>query len=283
MNEQLREELQRHAIDVRKDVIRMVGVAQSGHLASSLSLVDLLVFLYWEGMKVDPARPMWDGRDRFILSKRHGCPALYTVLAHRGFFQREELWSYRRLGAMLQGHPEYQRTPGIDAPSGSAGLGLGIANGISLGLRLQENSARVFCLLGDGEMKEGSIWEAVLTSASRQLGRVVAIVDCNRSDGGEECRSWKDPERLRERFQASGWEVSITDGHDFEMLDKTFRQCSLEREKPLAVLALTRLGKGVSLVEKGWPHSDLSPGRHEMEQALMELNGKGDGDEDGRS
>lgn len=281
MNEQLREELQRRAVDVRKDVIRMVGVAQSGHLASSLSLVDLLVFLYWEGMKVDPGNPMWEDRDRFILSKRHGCPALYTVLAQRGFFQRDELWNYRRLGAMLQGHPEYKRTPGVDAPSGSAGLGLGIANGIALGLRLRNNPARVFCLLGDGEMKEGAIWEAALTATSRKLGRVVAIVDCNRTDGERPCPSWKEPERLQERFQSFGWDVAVTDGHNFDELEKAFLQCTPDRETPLAILALTRLGKGVPLVEKGWPHSEVAPGRHEMAEALRELEGKGDAN-DGR-
>lgn len=281
MNEALGTELRRHAVDVRKDVIRMVGVAQSGHLASSLSLVDLLVFLYWEGMKVDPANPGWEERDRFILGKRHGCPALYAVLARRGFFQREELWSYRRLGAMLQGHPEFKRTPGIDAPSGSAGLGLGIAHGITLGLRLQENPARVFCLLGDGEMKEGAIWEAAHTAAFQKSGRLVAIVDCTRTDGEMPGGTWKDPARLQERFQSFGWDVAVTDGHDFADLEKVFPPSVPAREKPLAVLALTRLGKGVPLVEKGWPRPDVSLGRHEMEQALRELNGDGKDEDHG--
>jgi transketolase len=282
MNDELRQQLQQQALDVRRDVIRMVGVAQSGHLASSLSLVDLLVFLYMWELDVDPSEPKCEGRDRFILGKRHGCPALYTVLAHRGFFRRDELWSYRRLGAMLQGHPEYGRTPGIDAPSGSPGLGLGLANGIALGLKLLEKPGRVFCLLGDGEMKEGSIWEAALTTASRKLGRVVAIVDCSLSDEDGRSREWKDPHRIAERFRAFGWETVFTDGHDFEAMEETFALCQAARETPLAVLARTRLGKGVPLVEKGWPHSGIAPGRHEMEQALRELNGEGDSDEDGR-
>ncbi len=281
MNDQLREELQQYALYVRKDVIRMVGVAHSGHLASSLSLVDLLVYLYMEAMEVDPSRPMWEERDRFILGKRHGCPALYTVLAHRGYFGREELWSYRRLGAMLQGHPEFRRTPGIDAPSGSPGLGLGVANGIGLGLTLLGRSGRVFCLLGDGEMKEGAIWEAALTTASRKLGRVVAIVDCSRSGTDVPLRLWKDPEGLEERFRSFGWEVMRTDGHDFDALEETFALCTPDRERPLAILARTRLGKGVPLVEKGWPHAEIAPGRHEMEQALRELNREERGDPHG--
>lgn len=281
MKDELREQLQRQALDVRRDVIRMVGVAHSGHLASSLSLVDLLVFLYMRELDIDPSDPMREDRDRFILGKRHGCPALYTVLAHRGYFKRDELWSYRRLGAMLQGHPEYRRTPGIDAPSGSPGLGLGIANGIALGLRLFGRRGRVFCLLGDGEMKEGAIWEAALTAASRKLGKVVAIVDCSLPEEGGQNGGWKDPEGIAGRFRAFGWEAVVTDGHDFDALEATFSLCSSDREEPLAVLARTRLGKGVPLVEKGWPHSGVAPGRHEMEQALRELNRGGEPDEDG--
>ena len=165
------------ALAVRRDVIRMTGLARSGFPASSLSIVDILVWLYWKAMSLRTDEPSWDDRDRFVLGKGRGCPALYAVLANRSFFPREELWSYRRLGAMLQGFPEVRRTPGVDAPGGSPGQGLGLANGLSLALKGKSPQPSVFCLVGDAELQEGVFWESAMTSAHFSLENIVLIVD----------------------------------------------------------------------------------------------------------
>lgn len=263
--------LENTALTVRKDIVRMIGVAKAGHLLSSLSLVDLLVYLYWEAMKVRPGDPSWPDRDRLVLSKGHGCPALYAVLANRGYFDREELWNYRRLGSMLQGHPEYPRTPGVDAPSGSLGMGLGIAGGMALALRLEGRNARVFAILGDGELQEGSLWESAMTAAHWKPGNLVAIVDANGMQMEGPVQRVKDIEPLAAKFDAFGWSAATCDGHDMDSIAEAIDNALSHQEKPSVVLAATISGKGVSMAENGGFRPAEPLGRHAMEESLREL------------
>lgn len=262
--------LERTALEVRKDVVRMIGVARSGYVSSSLSVVDILVYLYWKLLNIRPEEPRMFDRDRVVLSKGHACPSLYAVLANRGFFDREELWNFRRLGSMLQGHPETARTPGIDSPSGSLGMGLGLSNGIALALRLDGVNARVFCILGDGELQEGSIWESAMQTSSLGLAGVTAIVDMNGIQMEGEVVSIKKIEPVREKFESFGWRTVSVDGHDMNDLERAF-SVALSGGSPCAILAATKPGKGFSLAEKGRIRSASPLDREMMEEALREL------------
>lgn len=272
MMDETRNFLESTALDVRRDVIRMVGVAKSGQLASSLSLVDLLVFLYWQEMKISLSEPTWPERDRFIMGKRNGCPALYTVLARRGFFPRNELWNFRSLGAILQHHPQLRRTPGVDAPTGSSGMGLGIANGLALGLNRRKAPSRVFCLLGDSELETGPFWESAANATRLAVRGLVALIDCNLGErslapGRRSCH------HFTEAFRSFGWRVFSADGHSFPSMEEAFTEGLADLGGPVAILIHTCLGKGVTLFEEGrWPHSEIAPGRDDVEQALKELN-----------
>lgn len=263
-------ELERTALEVRKDVVRMIGVARSGYVASSLSVVDILVYMYWGLLNISPDEPRMRERDRVVLGKGHACPSLYAVLANRGFFDRKELWNFRRLGAMLQGHPENIRTPGIDSPGGSLGMGFGISNGIALALRLDGIGSRVFCILGDGELQEGSVWESAMQTASLGLKEVTAIVDMNGTQMEGEIASIKKIEPVREKFESFGWRTARADGHSMEDLEEAFRFAA-SGETPCVILASTRPGKGVSIAERGNIRSEMSLDREMMEQALREL------------
>jgi transketolase len=269
-----RRNLERKAVEARKDVVRMTGVARSGYLASSLSAVDILVFLYWKELKIRPDEPLWNERDRFVLGKTHACPALYSVLANRVFFDRKELWNFRRLGSMLQGHPETPRTPGIDASGGSLGMSLGISNGMALALRLDGSDRRIFCLMGDGELQEGSVWESAMQTANLGLDKVTAIIDMNGTQMNQRVDSVKKIEPVRNKFESFGWRVEETDGHDMDGLESVFAETLTKNATdgiPCAVLAHTIPGKGFSMAEMG----DIGPfqalDRNMMEQALREL------------
>ncbi len=263
------------ALAVRRDVIRMTGLARSGSPASSLSIVDVLVWLYWKTMSLRTKEPSWDDRDRFVLGKGRGCPALYAVLANRSFFPREELWSYRRLGAMLQGFPEVRRTPGVDAPGGSPGQGLGLANGLALALKEKSPPPRVYCLMGDGEIQEGAFWESAMTSARFSLDNLVLIIDRDgrQVDGGTEEIMPLEP--LAEKLTSFGWAAEECDGHDFGALDRALSALRSAEGRPRCIVARTISGKGVSFLEE-----DSSGGRalsrDFMDKALRELEKGGD-------
>ena len=263
-------ELERTALEVRKDVVRMIGVARSGYVSSSLSVVDILVCMYWGFLNINPDEPRMRERDRVVLSKGHACPSLYAVLANRGFFDRKELWNFRRLGAMLQGHPEITRTPGIDSPGGSLGMGLGLSNGIALALRLDGIVSRVFCILGDGELQEGSVWESAMQTASLGLKDVTVIVDMNGTQMEGEVVTIKKVEPVREKFESFGWRTVSVDGHSMDDLEEAF-SFAASGETPCAILAATRPGKGVSFAESGNIRSEMSLDREMMDQALREL------------
>ncbi len=276
MNDETLKTLQARALDVRRDVIRMVGVARSGHLASSLSLVDLLVYLYWQELRVRSEEPQWPERDRFVMGKRNGCPALYTVLAHRGFFPREELWNFRSLGGILQHHPHLRRTPGVDAPTGSSGLGLGLANGLALGMRKAALPSRVFCLVGDSELETGVFWESVGNSSRLDVRQLILLADCNVGDWSN-VQGRRAVQSFESSFRVFGWDVFQVDGHSLSAMEEVFGKALADLSRPVAILVRTCLGKGVTLFEGGrWPHSNIAPGRDDVERALRELNDRGE-------
>lgn len=220
----------------------MIGVARSYGLASALTVTDILVYLYWEFMDVTHAG-IAGRQDRLVLSKGAATPTLYSCLARLGFFSRDELWSFRRLGAMLQGYPDV-RTPGVDAPGGIYGGGIGIAAGMSTAMLLSGFSARVFCIAGDGELQEGSAWESIASAAGRGLGNLVMILDVNTASPTQEISS------LAARLESFGWTVAQADGHDFESLNSAFGGMDFSHPTPKAVLARTLTNGGSALDEE---------------------------------
>lgn len=268
-------ELERIALEVRKDVVRMIGLSRAPSLGSSLSIVDILVALYFGVLSIRPEDPKWTGRDRFVLSKSNACPALYAILARKGFFDRDELWSYRRLGAMLQGTLDPRRTPGVEAPGGGPCLGLGISNGIALGCALDKNPARVFCLMGDGELNKGAVWESVAAASLYRLNNLYAIVDVNGVRMGTPLDAHESPEALKSRFEAFGWKVFHADGHSFKSLAEAFGEMMENPAGPGVLLARTQWGRGVFSAEADNGKALASPNRERVENALLELERAG--------
>ena len=259
------------AAEVRRDVLRMIGMARSGRVASALSIVDILVWLYGEVLSVRPEEPAWQERDRFVLSKGHGCPALYAVLARGGFFPRDELWSYRRLGAMLQGHPEFRRTPGVDAPAGSLGMGLGLANGMALALKSRKSRSRVCCLAGDGELQEGAFWEAALVSSRHALDNLLLVIDRNGLKGEGAAGEIVPLDSLKQKILSFGWTAEECDGHDFDSLREGLARLETSPLRPRCLLARTCLGKGVSFLENDPSGGRMVLDRGTVDKALLEL------------
>lgn len=263
--------LERTALEVRKDVVRMTGLSRASSLGSSLSVVDILTVLYFRTLALKTDDPKWPERDRFVMSKSNACPALYAILARRGFFDRDELWSFRRLGAMLQGTLDPKRTPGVDAPGGGPGTGLGIANGIALASRMEKNPYRVFCLLGDTELNEGSVWESAQTASFLRLKNLTAIVDINTAGTGDSQRAKETQKKASARFEAFGWRVFHCDGHCVRSLAEVFSGIAETQEGPSVLLAKTQWGKGVPSAEKARGQFMMPPSRERVENALIEL------------
>ena len=268
-------ELKAMSRTVREDILTMVHRAGSGHPSGSLSATDLMVGLYFGGMmKIDPQNPDWDGRDRFILSKGHVAPVLYSVLARKGFFPVEELWTLRRLGSILQGHPHKQSTPGLDCSSGSLGQGLSIANGLAIGFRKQGKANRVYCLLGDGELQEGQVWEAVMTAAQNRLDNLCAIVDYNHVQLDGTTEQIKDLGDLAAKWHDFGWNVIQLNGHDMNQVLKAYEMAAAYQGKPSVLIADTVKGKGVSFMEGDCNWHGNAPNAQQLEQALAEIRGE---------
>jgi transketolase len=213
-----------------------------------MSIVDILVCLYFAELRVDPARPDWEERDRFVLSKGHGALALYAVLARAGFFPREELFTFESLGSRLQGHPDCLLTPGVEMSTGSLGQGLSVSIGHALGARMRETEARAYCLLGDGESQEGNVWEAAMAAAKFRLDNLVAIVDWNRLQGGVTAEVMPTLEPFGAKWEAFGWHVVEVDGHDHAALLSALSQARETEGRPTVLLAHTVKGKGVSFM-----------------------------------
>ena len=263
--------LKKVAVELRQTILRMIANAGSGHPGGSLSMVELLVGLYWHALAHDPKRPNWPDRDLFLLSKGHGCPALYAVLAEQGYFPKEELMTLRRYPTRLQGHPERGSVPGIEIAAGSLGQGLSMANGFALADRLDGRVRRVFCLMGDGEIQEGQIWEAAMTSHHHHLDTVCAIIDANQLQQNGPVKEIQDIEPLADKWRAFGWHTIEIDGHDISQVVRAYDEAETVHGKPQAIVARTIKGKGVSFMELNPAWHGVAPKPDELEKALKEL------------
>ncbi|WP_281172736.1 transketolase [Caldanaerobius polysaccharolyticus] len=259
------------ATEVRKNIIKAVTAAKSGHPGGSLSATDILVTLYFDVMRIDPKNPKWKDRDRFVLSKGHAAPALYAVLAERGYFAKEELMRLRQVGSILQGHPDMKSTPGVDMTTGSLGQGLSAANGMALAAKLDKKDYRVYVMLGDGEIQEGMVWEAAMSAAHYRLDNLTAFLDYNQLqiDGANDLVMTIKP--VADKWRAFGWNVLEIDGHDYDQIKSAVEKAKATKGKPTMVIAHTVKGKGVSFMENqvGWHGS--APNEEQMKKALTEL------------
>ena len=250
----------------------MIHAAGSGHPGGSLSCVDILVYLYERELSIRPEQPDWQDRDRFVLSKGHACPALYALLARRGYFDSRLLATLRRPGSILQGVPDMRLTPGVDMTTGSLGIGFSAAVGMAQAARLRKSPARVFCIIGDGEIASGMIWEGVLFAAHRLLGNLVCILDHNRFSSDSPVHEILNVEPYAGKLRAFGWETAEIDGHDFSAIASTLAGARFAC-RPLFVVAHTVKGKGVPYMENdpAW-HGSLTLSEQELDRALAALN-----------
>ncbi|MGN0695854.1 MAG: transketolase [Oscillospiraceae bacterium] len=271
MDATIRKQLERTACKVRMGVIEGVYNAKSGHPGGSLSISDLLTYLYFAKMHVDPKDPKMQSRDRLVLSKGHTAPALYAVLAERGFFDKEEIKSLRHIGAMLQGHPDMKHIPGVDMTTGSLGQGISAACGMALSGKIASDSYKVYAVLGDGEIEEGQVWEAAMFAAHYHLDNLVAIVDNNGLQIDGKITDVMSPMPIDKKFEAFGWYVTTMDAHDFNDIERAFNEAENISGRPVAIIQKSVKGKGVSFMENqvGW--HGKAPNADEYKQAMDEL------------
>ena len=269
MNQETKLELETQAREIRKGIVTAVHSAKSGHPGGSLSAADIMTYLYFKEMNIDPANPKDPNRDRFVLSKGHIAPALYSTLSHRGYFPT--LTTLRHTGSYLQGHPDMKHIPGVDMSSGSLGQGLSAAVGMALAAKLDGKDYRVFAMCGDGEIEEGQIWEAAMFAGFKKLDNLTVIVDNNnlQIDGSidEVCSPYPIPEK----FEAFGFNVISIDGHDFDAIEDAFAKAKATTGKPTAIIAKTVKGKGVSFMENQCGWHGKAPNDEEFETALKDL------------
>ena len=265
----------RQANEIRKDIIRMLTEAGSGHPGGSLSSADILTALYFKCLRHDPKDPKWPERDRVVLSKGHGAPALYAVLAHAGYFPKSELIKLRKLGSPLQGHPDMRRLPGLEASTGSLGQGLSIGVGMTLAGRLDQKNYWTYVILSDGELNEGQIWEAASFASHHKLDHLIAILDYNKFQLDDAVKNIIEMEPVVDKWKAFGWHVFEIDGHDMNAVVETVEKAKQIRGKPIIVVAHTVKGKGVSFMEHNNHYHGVAPTREEAERALKELEAKG--------
>lgn len=266
------QELKKTAVIIRLGIVEEVFHAASGHPGGSLSIADIITYLYFAEMNVDPNNPDWDARDRFVLSKGHTCPALYAALAEKGFFPKEDLKTFRHIDSYLQGHPDKKHTPGIDMSSGSLGQGISAACGMALAGKIQNKDYRVYTVLGDGESEEGQVWEAAMFAAHYKLDNLCAVLDFNGLQIDGKITEVMNPTPLDEKFKAFGWHVICINGHDFNEIEAAFEEAKTVKGQPTLILAATTKGKGVSYMEDkaGW--HGKAPNADEYAQAIEELN-----------
>lgn len=260
--------------EVRKDIVKMITEAKSGHPGGSLSEVEILVSLYFCEMNIDPEKPNDPDRDRFVISKGHGVPGLYSVLARRGYFDISELKTLRQMGSMLQGHPNMNYVPGIDMSTGSLGQGISTAVGMALAGKIDNKDYRVYSLLGDGELEEGEVWEAAMSASHYKLDNLTAFIDNNGLQIDGKCEEVMSSYPIDEKFKAFGWHVINIDGHDFEQIINAIEEAKTVKNKPTMIICKTVKGKGVSFMENqvGWHGS--APNREQCSEALEELGGE---------
>lgn len=270
LTEQKVQELEQTARELRVDILKMLHQSQSGHTGGSLSAIDIMAVLFFHQMKHDATSPDWSERDRFVLSKGHAAPALYACLARAGYFPKEDLATLRQLGSHLQGHPDMRKTPGVEVCTGSLGQGLSQAVGLALANKVAGRTSRVFALLGDGELQEGQIWEAVMSAAHFQLSNLCIVVDCNglQIDGFTEDVMNVGP--VASKFAAFNMHVIEADGHDVNSLGQAFAAAEVS-ERPVVIVAKTIKGKGVSIFENKAKYHGLAPSDEELQVSLQVL------------
>ena len=271
MEQSRNKELQKIAANVRIDIIEEVYHAASGHPGGSLSIADILTYLYFEKMNVDPKNPKMADRDRFVLSKGHTSPALYAVLAEKGFFPKEDLVTFRHNGSYLQGHPDMKGVPGVDMSSGSLGLGISSACGMALSAKYAKKDYRVYAVLGDGESEEGQVWEAAMFAAHYKLDNLCAILDFNGLQIDGPIAEVIGPAPFDEKFRAFGWNVIEIDAHDFDQIEAAFDAAEKCKGKPTLILAHSVKGKGVSYMENACAWHGSAPKTEQYEIAIAEL------------
>ena len=264
--------LKKTATLIRMGVIEGTFNAKSGHPGGSLSIADMLSYLYFEEMNVDPKNPKWEDRDRLVLSKGHCAPALYAALAHRGFFSPDELKTLRHPGAMLQGHPDMKGTPGVDMSSGSLGQGISAACGMALSAKMSEKKYRVWTILGDGEIEEGQVWEAAMFAGNRELDNLCVIVDYNGLQIDGRIDEVNSAEPIDKKFEAFGFNVIMIDAHNFDEIEKAVEFAKSSVKKPTAIVMKSIKGKGVSFMEDVVSWHGSAPNREQYDIAMSELN-----------
>ena len=265
--------LKSKATEIRKGIIKSTHAAGSGHPGGSLSAADILAVLYFHKMNIDPNNPSWEGRDKFILSKGHAAPVLYSALAEKGYFDKEELLKLRHLDAMLQGHPEMTGIPGVEMSTGSLGQGFSACIGMALAAKLDNKKNRIYVLLGDGEMQEGIVWEAAMAGGHYKLDNLTAFIDYNglQIDGTNDEVMKVDP--VNDKWKSFGWNVLEIDGHNFEEIISAIEEAERVKDLPTVIIAKTIKGKGVSFMENEVNWHGNAPKKEEAERALQELGG----------
>jgi transketolase len=261
------------ANEVRKSIVKMLCEAKSGHPGGSLSAADIVTTLYFSEMNIDPKNPTDPNRDRFVLSKGHAAPVLYAALAERGYFDKELLMTLRKLGSMLQGHPDMRKVPGVEISSGSLGQGLSVGNGMALAARISNRDYRVYVLMGDGELQEGQVWEAAMAAAHYKLDNVCAIIDSNNLQIDGNVDKIMNVEPLDKKWEAFGWNVIKVDGHNFEEILNAFEKAKQIKGQPTVIIAKTVKGKGISFMENVCEFHGVAPTKEQTEKALIELGG----------
>ena len=272
MQKETKISLQKTACNVRKGIIRSTCAAKSGHPGGSLSIAEILTYLYFKEMNIDPKNPEKPDRDRFVLSKGHAAPGLYSVLAQRGYFDVEELKTLRKYGSMLQGHPDMKHIPGVDMSSGSLGQGISAACGMALSAKHFGSDFRVYTIVGDGEAEEGQVWEAAMFAAAKKLDNLVCFIDSNGLQIDGTVEEVNNPAPFEDKFSAFGWNVITINGNDFDEIESALDSARDCKGKPTAIVANTVKGKGVSFMENQVSWHGSAPNAEQTEQALAELN-----------
>lgn len=270
------EDFQKKSKNVRRNIVEMVYSAKSGHPGGSLSIADILVALYFSELKINVNNPKDENRDRVVLSKGHCSPALYAVLAEKGFIPQEDLKTFRKIDSYLQGHPDMKKIPGVDMTSGSLGQGLSVSNGMAIAGKLDNKDYRVYCIMGDGEIEEGQVWEAAMSSSHYKLDNLCVIVDNNDLQIDGKIKDVMNPHPIDKKFESFGFNVINIDGHNFEEIIEAFEKAKQVKGKPTAIIAKTTKGKGVSYMENNVGWHGKAPNEEEYNTALRELLSDGE-------
>ena len=268
------EKLYEYSTNIRKNIVKMIAHAKSGHPGGSLSAADLITYLYFNVMDINEENVQSLDRDRFVLSKGHASPLLYAVLAEKGLIDQEELLTFRAINSRLQGHPNMNYVEGVDMSTGSLGQGISCSVGMALANKLDENDHRIYALLGDGECEEGQVWEAAMAAAHYKLDNLCAILDYNELQIDGSIHDVMDPSPLDKKFQAFGWHVIEIDGHDYDQIGKAFEEAKTVKGQPTLIFAHTIKGKGVSFMENQASWHGSAPNEEQLKLALEELGGK---------